>query len=188
MADLARELGVRLHVHVGESDGEDDFYRHGKGSLAERLLQVVNRPLPVLERGGTGLGTAAFARSLGLLGPTCHIAHGVYLGPEGRAIMAAEGTIVALCPRSNRIVGIASPPVAEYLREGVPFAVGTDSLASSPSVDLLADVAELRRLALADGYTEGDLDARLLRAATITGAEVLVDTTASRALRPRTPE
>lgn len=173
MADLARELDVRLHIHVAESDGEDELYRTGTGSLADRLRVVTTRRVAVLEDGGAGVGTGAYVQSLGVLGPTCHIAHGVYLEAEGRAIMAAEGTLVALCPRSNHIVGVDGPPVADFLREDVPFAVGTDSLGSSPSLDLLDDVAELRRLALAGGYDDPDLDDRLLTAATLHGAIAL---------------
>ncbi len=173
MADLARHLGVRLHVHVGESDAEDEYYRSGTGALAERVRVVATRKVGILDRGGTGMGTAALTEALGLLGPTCHIAHGVYLGIEGRAIMAANGTVVALCPRSNLTVGIDPPPVADYLREGVPFAVGTDSLGSTPSLDLMADLALLRRLAVEGGYDEPDLDRRLLTAATLGGATAL---------------
>ena len=173
MADLARDLGVRLHIHVGESDGEDEFYRTGTGSLAERVRRVATRRVGILERGGSGMGTAELTQNLGLLGPTCHIAHGVYLGREGRAIMAANDTVVALCPRSNRIVGIDDPPVGDYLRESVPFAVGTDSLSSSPSLDLMADVKSLHDLAVAGGYTADDLDDRLLHAATMGGATAL---------------
>lgn len=173
MADLARELGVRLHIHVAESDGEDELYRTGTGSLADRLRVVATRRVAVLEEGGAGLGTGAYVQSLGVLGPTCHIAHGVYLGTEGRAIMVAEETVVALCPRSNHIVGVDGPPVADFLNEDVPFAVGTDSLGSSPSLDLLDDVAELRHLALLGGFDDPDLDHRLLTAATLHGARAL---------------
>ena len=60
--------------------------------------------------------------------------------------------------------------MAAYLRERVPFAVGTDSLGSNRSLDLLEDVAALRGLALDGGYAEADLDRRLLAAATVIGA------------------
>ncbi|MEZ5376750.1 MAG: amidohydrolase family protein [Acidimicrobiales bacterium] len=173
MAALARALGVRLHVHVAESDGEDEYYRSGTGSLADRLRVVSSRPLGILERGGAGMTAAELVEHLGLTGPDCHIAHGVYLGREGRAIMARTGTVVALCPRSNLVVGIDPPPVADFLREGVPFAVGTDSLGSTPSLDLLEDVALLRSLAVEHGYDADDLDHRLLAAATMGGAGAL---------------
>lgn len=82
-------------------------------------------------------------------------------------------TAVALCPRSNAVIGLDEPPVAAHLREGNLIAVGTDSLASCPSLDLLADVAELHRLAQRQGYSEPDLANRLLRAATLGGAVAL---------------
>jgi len=173
MADLARELDVRLHIHVAESDAEDELYRTGTGPMADRLRLVTNRRVAVLEDGGAGVGAGAYVQSLGILGPTCHIAHGVYLGIEGRAIMAEEGTLVALCPRSNHIVGVDRPPVADFLSEGVRFAVGTDSLGSSPSLDLLDDVAELRHLAAEAGFDRPELDDQLLEAATLNGARAL---------------
>lgn len=173
MAELARELGVRLHIHVAESDGEDEFYRSGTGPLAERVRVVATRRVSVLEQGGTGLGTADYIADLGILGPTCHIAHGVYLGAAGRRLVADTGTIVALCPRSNITVGIDAPPVAEFLREGIDFAVGTDSLGSAPSLDLMADVALLYDLARRNDYDGDDLAPRLIRAATVNGARAL---------------
>lgn len=170
---LARRLGVRLHSHIAEVDSEDEFYRAGTGPWADRVRAVVARPWPILDDGGTGLGVAELAAATGLLGPDCHVAHGVYLDAAGRARLAAAGTAVALCPRSNRTVGSDPPPVAAYLREAVPFCVGTDSLGSNRSLEVLADVAVLRQLAVDDGYGDHDLDARLLAAATIDGARSL---------------
>ncbi|PIE19349.1 MAG: hypothetical protein CSA64_05230 [Arachnia propionica] len=108
-----------------------------------------------------------------MLGPDCHVAHGVYLTAEDRRRLRVRGSAVALCPRSNRVVGLAPPPVADYLREGNLIAVGTDSLSSSPSLDVLADLAELAKLARQQGYHEPDLYGRLLRAATLGGAMAL---------------
>jgi len=170
---LARSLGVRVHIHVAESDGEDELYRTATGSLAERLRTVATRRVGVLDNGGTNMGAGAFMRHLGATGSDTHFAHGVYLDAEGRRIVADDHTVVALCPRSNRIVGVDLPPVADYLREDIPFAVGTDSLASVESLDLMADVALLRQTALAGGYTGDDLDQRLLHAATLGGATAL---------------
>jgi aminodeoxyfutalosine deaminase len=59
------------------------------------------------------------------------------------------------------------------LSEGHEIAVGTDSLASSPSLDLMADVALLASIARQQGYGDSDLAARLLRAATLGGAKAM---------------
>jgi cytosine/adenosine deaminase-related metal-dependent hydrolase len=119
------------------------------------------------------MGAAEFASSCGLLGTDSHVAHGVYLGREGRAILRSAGTYVALCPRSNLTVGIDPPPVADFLTEDSLIAVGTDSLGSNTSLDLLQDVAVLRELAVGGGYDRPDLDRRLLAAATLGGAAAI---------------
>lgn len=172
-AGLARRLGVRLHVHLAESDGEDEYYRTGTGALADRIAGIQGRRWGVLGRGGAGMGAGAFADDRGLLGADSHMAHGVYLGEEGRRILRRRRTSVALCPRSNLTVGIDTPPVAEFLREGSPIAVGTDSLGSNSSLDLAEDVALLRVLALEGGYRNAELDRRLLHAATMGGATAI---------------
>lgn len=173
LARLAGDMGRRLHIHLAESDTEDDYYRNGRGALAERVARRVGRPWGVLGRGGTGMGAAEFAESCGLLGPTTHVAHGVYLGKEGRRILRERNTTTALCPRSNLGVGIDPPPIRKFLEEGNSIAVGTDSLGSSPSLDLMADVALLYELARDQGYQGKNLALRLLEAATIGGARAL---------------
>lgn len=173
IAELAGRLGVRIHTHLAESDTEDDYYRTGTGALADRIVKRVGRPWSVVARGGSRLGAAEYARQCGVLGPTTHVAHGVYLDRRGRQVLDDLGTYVALCPRSNLTVGGDPPPIADYLLENRPIAVGTDSLGSSQSLDLLADVALLAELAIAGGYDSPDLDDRLFHAATLGGATAL---------------
>ena len=104
------------------------------------------------------------------LGPDVHGAHCVHCDGADRGLMRERGVHAALCTRSNGILRAGQPPVADYLREGSPFGIGTDSLASSPSLDLLEEAAALRALARAQGYAEDDLDQRILTAATLGGA------------------
>jgi cytosine/adenosine deaminase-related metal-dependent hydrolase len=170
---LARRLGLRIHTHLAEIDSEDELYRTGTGVWADRIRPRHDRGWPQFDDGGVGLGAAEYAAACGLLGPDSHVAHGVYLDRDGRRLLADAGTSVALCPRSNLTVGIDPPPVADFLHEGAPFCVGTDSLGSNASLDLLADVALLRRLAVDGGYDAADLDRRLVAAATIGGAAAL---------------
>ena len=53
------------------------------------------------------------------------------------------------------------------------IAVGTDSLSSSPSLDVLDDAAMLYELAIEQGYDSDDLSHRLIRALTLGGAEAM---------------
>lgn len=167
--DIVRERSSRIHIHLGESGIEREFaHEHaepwqtaGLGSLRE------------LRQAGFGTSATDYVDHLGVLGPDCHVAHGVYMSERDRAILRARGTTVALCPRSNAVIGLDAPPVAAYLREGSPIAVGTDSLSSAPSLDLMADVAELMRIARSQGYSNIDLAERLLTAATLGGAHAM---------------
>lgn len=168
--DLARRRGMRLHIHLGESASEADQRTE---EADERWRDVDAESFRALRQGGFGASATDFVDQLGVLGPDCHIAHGVYVSAHDRAVLRARGTAVALCPRSNAVIGLDEPPVAAYLLGGNPIAVGTDSLSSSPSLDLLADLGLLHEIATRQGYAARDLPRRLLAAATLGGAAAI---------------
>jgi cytosine/adenosine deaminase-related metal-dependent hydrolase len=169
---IAASHGARVHLHLGESALEQNLYRHGEASMLA-IYGATRDEFELVRRGGAGQDTASYADSLGVLVPTTHLAHAIYLDRAGRDLLLRRGTQVALCPRSNAVLGLRPAPVAAYLSEGHQIAVGTDSLASSPSLDLMADVAELAVIAREQGYRGDDLAARLVRAATLGGATAL---------------
>ncbi len=174
--DIVREEGLRLHIHLAEAHMEREFdgidgYAGPAGHGEWPELEADS--FRALRSHGIGVSSTQFVDHLGVLGPDCHIAHGVYVSAEDRALLRARGTSVALCPRSNEVIGLDMPPVAAYLKEGNLIAVGTDSLSSSPSLDLLADVAKLYRVAREQGYRGADLHQRLFSAATLGGAAAL---------------
>lgn len=170
LPDVARRRGARLHIHLGESAAESGPHA---GQRDETWRNVDAESFQALRRDGFAASATDFVDQLGVLGPDCHIAHGIYLNAHDRSVLRARTTAVALCPRSNAVIGLDEPPVAAYLNEGNLVAIGTDSLASSPSLDLLADVAALYAIARRQGYTGDDLASRLLRAATLGGAIAL---------------
>ncbi|MET8161323.1 amidohydrolase family protein [Sphaerisporangium sp. NPDC005289] len=169
---LARRYGLRQHIHLLESAHEREYTVSGTGPIA-RLVRDLGFDFEILRAGGTGQGPVDFLDALGLLGGRCHVAHGVHLDAAERALLRERGVSVALCPRSNRTLGLDGPPIAALLEEGSPIAVGTDSLASSPSLDLLEDVRLLHQLARRQGYRGQDLPRRLVEAATAGGARAL---------------
>jgi cytosine/adenosine deaminase-related metal-dependent hydrolase len=169
---IAAGHGARVHLHLGESARELDFYRDGDRSFLN-IYGDMRDEFDLVRRGGAGQDTASYADSLGVLVPTAHLAHAIYLDRGGRDLLLRRGAQVALCPRSNAMLGLGPAPVAAYLSEGHEIAVGTDSLASSPSLDLMADVAQLAAIAREQGYRGDDLAARLVRAATLGGAKAL---------------
>ena len=170
--DIVRAHGGRLHIHLGESHFEGA--RAGAGDRPGLHWHSAGvESFRALRESGYGASATEFVDRLGVLGPDCHVAHGVYMTEEDRALLRARGTSVALCPRSNEVIGLEEPPVAAYLTEGSPIAVGTDSLSSAPSLDPMADVAVLAGIARRQGYRGADLHERLLSAATFGGARAL---------------
>lgn len=169
---IAAEHQTRVHLHLGESALESDLYKHGERSMLE-IYGELRHEFDLVRRGGAGQDTAAYADAVGVLVRSAHLAHAIYVDRAGRDLLLQRGTQVALCPRSNAVLGLGPAPVAAYLSEGHEIAVGTDSLASSPSLDLMADVALLARIARQQGYRDDDLAARLLRAATLGGAKAM---------------
>ncbi|MFI1385553.1 amidohydrolase family protein [Embleya sp. NPDC020886] len=179
---IARERGLRLHPHLAETAHEAEFIRHGTGRFAE-LNRAIGMALELLD-GGSGGGPAAYLAGFDGLGPDVHVAHGVHLAAEDRALLREHGTAVALCVRSNAILAAGEPPVADYLAEGAAIALGTDSLASSPSLDLWEEAAAVRELAIRQGYRRDDLDRRLVEAVTVGGAAALGGLDGVGTLRP----
>jgi cytosine/adenosine deaminase-related metal-dependent hydrolase len=172
---IARERGMRMHPHLAESVDETEYVAHGSGRFAD--LNVQYGIAMELMGCGAGCSPTAYLDTLGTLAPDVHVAHGVQCDAADRALLRERGVAVALCVRSNRILGAGDPPVADYLAEGNDIAVGTDSLASTPSLDLLEEAAALRDTARAQGYDGADLDRRIVEAATVGGARAMgIDT------------
>jgi cytosine/adenosine deaminase-related metal-dependent hydrolase len=127
-------------IHLAEDPAERTFVATGKGGFGHLLARM----------GAAGVDLVPRARSaVALVAPHLaahHLAvHCVDLDDEDVRLLAASGATVVLCPRSNEYIGGALPRLDALLAAGIPLAVGTDSLASAPSLAPLADVARLRR-------------------------------------------
>jgi len=168
---LARDRGLRLHPHAAESPYEVQYVATGTGpfAAASRGWGLAME----LATGGSARTPVAELAALGALGADTHVAHGVHCDAADRALLRQHRTVVALCPRSNATLGVGEAPVAAYRAEGNPVAVGTDSLGSAPSLDLLADLAVLRDIALRQGSPADGLDRWLVEAATTGGARAM---------------
>ncbi|MBI2389607.1 MAG: amidohydrolase family protein [Deltaproteobacteria bacterium] len=131
-----------LTVHLAEHAAERAFLRDRGGPLAafyaSRGLSDAARAFPV-----PGIDPIAAARALGLLRPGAALVHLADARPEELAAVAESGAIAVLCPRSNLTIDTRLPPLVSLRAAGVPIALGTDSLASSPSLDPLADARAL---------------------------------------------
>lgn len=162
MQRLAASADGRIRsIHVEEDPAEAAWLVDGAGPMSELLR----------ERGAAPTGTPSGRRpvehldALGVLGPDTLLVHLTCAGPATLALAASRGAVAVLCPRSNRHITGRLPPFQEVRAAGLRTALGTDSLTSSPSLDVLGEVKELARA--------GAEPAWLLHAVTEGGAQAL---------------
>lgn len=138
---LGRNLPFSMHL--AEVPGENELFRSGRGEFADFL-----RARRILPKGyeAPGLSAVEFARDLGLLDKNTLVVHCVRVGGRDVEILAESGASVCLCPRSNRLIGVGDPPASALHAAKIPLCLGTDSLASVPSLDLWEEVRAVRRL------------------------------------------
>ena len=153
-----------LSVHLAESAEEIEFLRSGSGPIRQML-----ETLGVWSGAWTAPGTdpVRYLASLGYLQRGVLIVHGVHLTDDGLDQLRTAGAVLVTCPRSNLWVGSGPPRLPHFYASRMPVAIGTDSLASAPSLNLFDELAEMRRIApeVAAGA--------LLDSATRRGAEAL---------------
>jgi aminodeoxyfutalosine deaminase len=131
-------------VHLAESAEEVEFIRTGGGPWRE-LLEELGVWEPAWA--APGVGPVQYLDQNGFLGGRVMVVHGVQATAADLVRLAARGTTLITCPRSNAHTGAGTPPIEAFYASGVRVAVGTDSLASTPDLNLFAELAMLRRLA-----------------------------------------
>jgi len=163
-AEVGRDPIARSSVHLAESKAEVQFLEDGSGPWRQ-FLEDMNAWDPAWA--APGCGPVEYLERMGLIDDHLLIVHGVQLTDGELDRIAERGAALVTCPRGNIRTGAGAPPVDDFFRHGVRVAVGTDSLASVPDLNIFSEVAELRRLAPAVPPRA------LLQSATINGARAL---------------
>jgi len=162
-AELVKHGGPAA-IHLAESAEESRFLLRGDGAWM-RFLE--RRGLGDLPFDPPGVSPVRYVDELGVLRAGLVAAHCVYVDDADRARLAARGVCVAVCPRSNLNLGVGIPDVPELLAAGVRLCLGTDSLASVDSLDLIDDATVLH-----EEFPEVD-PAAIVQMATLGGARAL---------------
>ena len=141
---LDRDPFATGSVHLAESVEEVEFVRTAAGAWRDLLEEI-----GVWDPGwvAPGVSPTQYLDDCGFLTGRMLAVHGVQMTPADLARLAARGTTLVTCPRSNEHTGAGKPPIEAFYRSGVRVAVGTDSLASTPDLNVFAELAAMRRLA-----------------------------------------
>lgn len=147
----ANELGIGIHMHVHETEGE----------VLDAVKASGRRPWQRL-------------KELELLGPDFVAVHMTQLTDAEIAEAAEFGVHIAHCPESNLKLASGFCPVGKLRRAGVNVGIGTDGAASNNDLDLFGEMktaALLAKAVAADPSALGAADA--LHSATLGGARAL---------------
>lgn len=151
-------------VHLGESGEELEFLRLGTGPW-RLILEELGVWTDIWQP--PECGPVEYLERFGLVNDRLLAVHCVQLSDAELSRLAGAGATVVACPRSNRWTGAGTPPIERFYDAGVRVAIGTDSLASVEDLNMFAELAVVRSLA------PGIPASRILRSATLDGAEAL---------------
>ncbi|HWX24277.1 MAG TPA: amidohydrolase family protein [Vicinamibacteria bacterium] len=160
---LSEDKGLAT-LHLAESPAEVRFLLSGGGEWRDFLER---RGLGKVAFEAPGMSPVRYLHSLGVLRKGLLAAHCVQTDPSDFRLLREAGVHVVVCPRSNERLGVGLPPVPALLEAGVNVCLGTDSLASAPTLSVWDDLLALRAAFPAIAPET------LLRMATLAGAEAL---------------
>ncbi len=151
IAALSHKYKAPVFTHLAETEGEVKGCRQRYGMTPMEFLDS----LGIFDHGGGGY-------------------HCVHMTSSDIAIMKKRGLYAVTNPGSNIKLASGIAPISEYLKEGIPVAIGTDGPASNNCLDmfremfLVTGLAKLREkdAAAVDGLT-------VLKMATVNGAHAM---------------
>jgi len=141
-ARAAQRIDGPLSIHLCESRSEDEFTNNGTGPLADflRSIDVWDASVPLAR-----CDPLELIRANGLLGSRTLLAHANYLSDSQISKIARSGASVVYCPRTHAAFGHEKHRFTDMLAAGINVCIGTDSLASNPSLSILDELRHLRR-------------------------------------------
>jgi cytosine/adenosine deaminase-related metal-dependent hydrolase len=137
---VARQGRLPLATHLAETVDEAAFLADHAGPLRGLWdhLQAWDEQVPRF----TG-GPIRWARDIGLLDYPTLLAHVNYLDEAELEILAAGRASVVYCPRTHAYFGHAPHRFREMLSRGINVALGTDSCASAPDLNVVEDLRQV---------------------------------------------
>ncbi|MBR3225300.1 MAG: amidohydrolase [Atopobiaceae bacterium] len=151
VADLAREKGMGVHIHLAESQAES------------MRIWARHHCTPV-----------EYVRDAGIFDVPTVAAHCTRVSASDRAILAEHGVSVVTNPASNMKLGNGFAPVPELMKEGVNLCLGTDGAASNNAQNMFREMGLLALVYKGSRELPGCVSADdALRMATRGGARAL---------------
>ena len=161
IAELAETEGLPLMMHAAESEAEALLLREGCGQFAEGLAKRS------IEWNTPRVSTIQYLKQVGILDVRPLLAHCIRVDDADIETLRDTRSKVAHCPKSNAKLGHGRAPFAKFIDAGVTVGLGSDSVASNNTCDLLEEARFATLLARTDGQISAN---QVLESATIGGA------------------
>lgn len=170
ISEFALAEKLPLMMHAAESAAEETLLREGRGAFAEALLgRGIKWQAP-------GLSTIQYLKRHGVLQTRPLLAHCIKVDDADIETLKDTEARVAHCPKSNAKLGHGRAPFPAFLEWGVAIGLGSDSVASNNTCDILEEARFAVLIARSEigGGSGHQIDGNdALRAATWGGAQAL---------------
>jgi cytosine/adenosine deaminase-related metal-dependent hydrolase len=144
ICELALAEGLPLMMHAAESSAEHLLMHQGEGPFAVGLITRG------IEWKAPGVSSIQYLKANGVLETQPLLAHCIRVDEADIKCLAETKARVAHCPKSNAKLGHGRAPVARMLANGLIVGLGTDSVASNNTSDLLDEARFAMLMARAD--------------------------------------
>jgi cytosine/adenosine deaminase-related metal-dependent hydrolase len=138
-AAWCRAEGMPLCVHVAESPVETELLLRGRAPSVPWYIKLAAKAWGAWPSYVPRMRPIPYLASLGVLDARPLLVHAIHVTDEDIRTIADAGCAVVHCPRSNARLSCGRMPLERYLAAGIPVYLGTDSRASSPSLDVRAE-------------------------------------------------
>ena len=171
IADFALKEKLPLMIHAAESAAEESLIKDGTGLFAEGLLKrKIDWDIP-------GMSPIQYLQKRGILKTKALLAHCIRVDQHDLEAISANGASIAHCPKSNAKLGHGFARLSAFLQNGINVGIGSDSVASNNTCDILEETrfAALLSRAVVSGHNNQSRisNTELLRMATSGGAKCL---------------
>ncbi|MFN8007953.1 MAG: amidohydrolase family protein [Terriglobia bacterium] len=170
----AKDAGLAVCIHAGESAAEWEFLQQGTGVIADSYQA---RQIPWLPPHTTPLN---YLHNLGVVDENTLLVHCIHLEAGDFNLLETQNAAVAHCPKSNSKLGHGYMNLREVYGRKIRLGLGTDSVASNNAMDMFEEMRFARgNPSMMEGQNgtfnlSTPLSAEsLLRMATLGGAETL---------------
>lgn len=160
---FAQDEKLPVMMHAAETEMELSFLREGQGPFAEGLRSRG------IEWRAPGVSTIQYLFDVGVLETRPLLAHCIHVDEADLETIKQTETRVAHCPKSNAKLGHGVAPFGKMIEKGIDVGLGSDSVASNNTCDLLEEARFALLLSRSNGNCDLNCD-DILQAATLGGA------------------